>query len=140
MNMRARAVAGVSAGVMLGLLIVTSTAYLAYRHQGTSPPSVHFDLNAHALVFFAQNSQSNGTGQPGSQGAPSVSTTVQTSTAGQTGPAVASEITSIENQPPLKSIFVFLPLLAAALFGTVVYRVVASRSDEGSPKVHQPIP
>ena len=137
--------AGLAAGLLLGLVIVTASSGFAFGLNG-SPLSNPFG-GAVSSVKSAVTTSTATSSQPGSplqntqnatlNGAGRTTTTTTTSSS----PAVAdlspangvkfsSHVDSIAQQPVLTNAFILLPVLFAFLLGAVIYRASMKRDGE----------
>lgn len=135
--------AGLVAGLLLGLVIVTASSGFAFDLAG-SPLSNPFG-GVVSSVKSAATSTTATSSQPASppaQNSPNATlngagrTTTTTATSSSPGVAdlgassgvkFSSHVDSIAQQPILTNAFIFLPVLFAFLLGAVIYRASAKR-------------
>jgi len=155
MNMRARFGMGLFAGLLLGFLIVGSTALYSPGQVATpaalmashepayqASPSLTTASSTSTITFAATTTTgfAGGGALNSSVGSPQSAigaieyygvTNTQGNGSGERA-VLASEVDSIPRQPLVISLAVFLPVVAAVLFGAVFYRVSMSRQEEGA--------
>jgi hypothetical protein len=148
MNMRARFGVAVFAGLILGVAIVAAASFTSY---GSASPSVMAPayqsrsvVTASATTTVTSITSAVTTLSTTSQTQPSSAAsnftgsvantqgTSQHSLFSYSSPAVASQLVTIARQP-LQSVVVLLPVLAAVLFGFILYRASRVRTDEEKP-------
>jgi hypothetical protein len=121
---------GVITGVLLGLGVV------ALASSGINPYGTHTTMPQYRVLFTNSTStQSWNTANTfGSSGAAPVANMTLGTIAGQpVNAAPLSQVNSVVRQPITLTGFVLLPILAAFLFGFVLYRVSRARNEGEEP-------
>jgi hypothetical protein len=156
MDMRARFGIGLGAGVLLGLLIIGSTTfYPPGQTAGPIAPMAPYQLATQATTTLSSVSSAS-TATTTAASAVAAKAAANSSVASMTAPqeayntiggsagygngsreraVLASQVGNIVRQPLLISLAAFLPVVAAVLFGGVLYRVSKTRQDEETPPV-----
>lgn len=142
--------AGLVAGLLLGLVIVTASSGFAYGLNGP-PLSNPFGgvVSSVKSAATTSTSTSSQTASPPSQNALNSSVNgagrATTTTTTSSSPAVAdlspasgvkfsSHVDNIAQQPILTNAFILLPVLFAFLLGAVIYRASAKRQGNTTEK------
>lgn len=138
--------AGLVAGLLLGIVIVTASSGFAFGLNG-SPLSNLFGGDV-SSVKSAETSTTATTSQPASpasqnalnttlNGAGRITTTTTTGSSPATadmgltnGPKLSSHVDSIAQQPILTNAIIFLPVLFAFLLGAALYRASTKRDGD----------
>lgn len=150
MNMRARFALAVFAGLLLGIVVIGSSVIYSGTTFGTfaalkpaetgsavTQTVTTTTLTTTAAGAWVPTQVANQTTSTLTTISSSVSSTSSATFApnynavsGTAQNALASQVDSITRQPAVQSAVVFLPVVAAVLFGLVLYRVSAARAEE----------
>jgi hypothetical protein len=140
--------AGLVAGILLGLVIVTASSGLAPGLNGSPFSSTFGGSDLAKSATTSTTATSSQTGSPPSQNSlnstlssvgrsttttSSITSPVPTSADhadSTTPPQFSSRVGSIAQQPILTNAFIFLPVLVALLLGAILYRVSLKRRED----------
>jgi hypothetical protein len=147
--------AGLVAGVLLGLVIVTATSGFTFGLYG-SFSAVSNNAGLVSSVTGAKSTATTSSQPPPSQNgsnstlsaigrSTTTTTTTMTTTTATTGPSpvgadfasattpvYSSHVANIAQQPVLTNIIIFIPVFIAFLLGAVLYRVSTKRRVDNS--------
>jgi hypothetical protein len=144
MNMGARFGVAVLAGLILGVAIVAGASFAssgsanfsavapAYQSRSVATTSTATTTTAVPTLNIANQTQQSSGASSLSGSIASIPNTSQNGLLSSGSPAVASQLVTIVHQP-LQSIVVLLPVLAAVLFGFILYRASRIRTEEEKP-------
>jgi hypothetical protein len=144
MNMRARFGVAVLAGLILGVAIVAAASFTspgsanpsamvpAYQSRSAATASTSTTMTALPTLNIANQTQQSSPAAGFTGSIASTHGTYQNGLFSSGSPAVASQLVTIVHQP-LQSVVVLLPVLAAVLFGLVLYMASRIRTDEEKP-------
>lgn len=148
MNMRARFGVAVFAGLILGVAIVAAVSFTSYGSASPSAMAPAYQSRSVATTStattmttivpavptlnIANQTQQSSAASSFTGSIASTHGTPQNGLFSSASPAVASQLVTIVHQP-LQSVVVLLPVLAAVLFGLVLYSASRMRTDEEKP-------
>ena len=126
MNMHERFGTAILTGVLLGLLIVGSAAYLPFQGSGTTPPLVRYE------IYPSSATTTSSQAVRGSVGSVTKANTTRNSLNETLFASnfLIPQIDNIGKEPSLQLVVLLLPVVVAVFFGLILYRVSAVRSEE----------